>query len=74
MEVRDFVDVLHLEAEYLSLGALAWAACGLPPADLARLHLRVPLDMPTMKRRWLEAHERARGLVNGLPDQDVGCL
>ena len=30
-EVRDFVDVLHLHAAYLSLGALAWAACGKDP-------------------------------------------
>ncbi|MXZ71987.1 MAG: hypothetical protein F4Z04_10885 [Acidobacteria bacterium] len=27
-EIRDFVDVLHLDDTYLSLGALAWAACG----------------------------------------------
>ena len=31
VEVRDFVDVLHLDAEYLSLGALAWAGCGKDP-------------------------------------------
>jgi len=30
-EVRDFVDVLHLHATYLSLGAMAWAACGKDP-------------------------------------------
>jgi hypothetical protein len=30
-EIRDFVDVLHLEDTYLSLGALAWAACGKDP-------------------------------------------
>ena len=30
-EARDFVDVLHLDAAYLSLGALAWAACGKDP-------------------------------------------
>lgn len=30
-EVRDFVDVLDLHASYLSLGALAWAACGKDP-------------------------------------------
>ena len=30
-EIRDFVDVLHLHATYLSLGALAWAACGKDP-------------------------------------------
>ena len=30
-EVRDFVDILHLHETYLSLGALAWAACGKDP-------------------------------------------
>ncbi len=30
-EIRDFVDVLHLHDTYLSLGALAWAACGQDP-------------------------------------------
>lgn len=30
-EVRDFVDILHLHHTYLSLGALAWAACGKDP-------------------------------------------
>ena len=93
VEVRDFVDVLHLDAEYLSLGALAWAACGKDPgftpdflldhaaahtayrpADLARLHLRVPMELPTMKRQWLKALDRARALVNRLPDLDMGCL
>ena len=30
-EIRDFVDVLHLDGSYLPLGALAWAACGKDP-------------------------------------------
>jgi hypothetical protein len=30
-EVRDFVDILHLHDNYLSLGTLAWAACGKDP-------------------------------------------
>ncbi len=30
-EIRDFVDVLHLDATHLPLGALAWAACGKDP-------------------------------------------
>jgi len=30
-EVRDFVDVIHLQETYLPLGALAWAACGKDP-------------------------------------------
>jgi hypothetical protein len=30
-EIRDFVDVLHLRKTYLSLGSMAWAACGKDP-------------------------------------------
>jgi len=30
-EVRDFVDVLHLHAAYVSLGTMTWAACGKDP-------------------------------------------
>ena len=29
--VRDFVDILYLHRHYLSLGAIAWAACGKDP-------------------------------------------
>lgn len=29
--MRDIVDVIHLHETYLSLGALAWAACGKDP-------------------------------------------
>ena len=92
-EIRDFVDVLHLDETYLSLGALAWAACGKDPgytpdfllehaarhaaytqADLDRLALRQPLELGTLKRRWLAAIERARTLVAELPAAEVGCL
>jgi hypothetical protein len=27
-EIRDFLDILYLDASYLSLGAILWAACG----------------------------------------------
>ena len=30
-EIRDFVDILHLNDNYLSIGAMAWAACGKDP-------------------------------------------
>ena len=30
-EIRDFVDALYLHESYLSLGAMAWAACGKDP-------------------------------------------
>jgi hypothetical protein len=92
-EVRDFVDVLHLHETYLTLGTLAWAACGkdpgftpeflldqagrhtaYTPADLDRLHLRVPLDLRELKRKWLTALDGARRLTNALPPDEIGCL
>jgi hypothetical protein len=46
-EFRDFLDVVYLDASYLSLGALAWAACGKDAGytpsllvDLANRHTR----------------------------------
>lgn len=30
-EARDFVDIIHLHRSYLTLGAMAWAACGKDP-------------------------------------------
>lgn len=30
-EIRDYVDILYLDNVYLSLGAMAWAACGKDP-------------------------------------------
>ncbi len=38
-EIRDFVDVLHLHATYLSLGAMSWAACGKDPGFTPELLL-----------------------------------
>lgn len=50
-EVRDFVDILHLHQTYLSVGALAWAACGKDPGyspafllDHAGRHVRYSQD------------------------------
>jgi len=92
-EIRDFVDILYLHEARLSLGALAWAACGKDPgftpellldnlgrhaahtqADLDRLSLRQPLDLKTLKRKWLAALDDARMLLAALPPQDIGCL
>ncbi|MCH7227079.1 nucleotidyl transferase AbiEii/AbiGii toxin family protein [Haloferula sp. A504] len=92
-EVRDFVDVLHLHETYLSLGALAWAACGkdagftpdflleqvarhsaYTQADLDRLQLREPLDIRSLKKKWLAMLETSRELVRALPAEDMGCL
>lgn len=92
-EVRDFVDILHLHQTSLSVGTLAWAACGKDPGyspaflldhagrhvrysqdDLNRLHLREPLGVSDLKRQWLAAVEQAHGLIEALPEADVGCL
>jgi hypothetical protein len=50
-EVRDFVDLLHLHRTQLSVGALAWAACGKDPGytpafllDHASRHVRYSQD------------------------------
>jgi hypothetical protein len=92
-EVRDFVDILYLHSHCLSLGALAWAACGKDPgftpgfllqqanrhiaytqADVDRLQLKSPLDLPTLKKKWIAARESAEQLVAVLPPDELGCL
>ncbi|MBT3192887.1 MAG: nucleotidyl transferase AbiEii/AbiGii toxin family protein [Verrucomicrobia bacterium] len=92
-EIRDLFDVLHLHDTYLSLGAMAWAACGKDPgftpaflldhasrhtaytqADLDRLSLREPLELATLKQRWLVGMDEAQTLVESLPPEEVGCL
>jgi hypothetical protein len=92
-EIRDLVDVVYLHETRLSLGTLAWAACGKDPgftpeflldqaarhtaytqADLDRLHLRSPLGLRDLKRKWLAALAEARSLVHALPPDEIGCL
>jgi hypothetical protein len=50
-EFRDFLDILYLNDSYLSLGAIAWAACGKDPGytpslllDMANRHIRFQDD------------------------------
>jgi hypothetical protein len=43
-------------------------------ADVDRLSLRDPLDLKSMKKRWLQALEDARQLTETLPPDEVGCL
>ena len=43
-------------------------------ADLDRLRLRQPLDLRSLKRKWLKALEEARELVDALPPGEVGML
>jgi len=92
-EVRDFVDILYIHDSQLSVGALAWAACGKDPGyspaflldhagrhvsytqeQVDQLDLREPLDVRDLKQQWLSAVEQAHGLVEALPEEDLGCL
>ena len=43
-------------------------------ADVDRLSLREPLDVRALKRKWLQALEEARELVEALPPGEVGML
>ncbi len=59
-EVRDYVDVLHLDKTYLSLGALAWAGCGKDPgftpeflldhASRHTMHTQTDIDRLNLRR------------------------
>ena len=43
-------------------------------ADVDRLSLREPLDVRALKKKWLQALEEARDLVDALPPGEVGML
>jgi hypothetical protein len=43
-------------------------------ADLDRLDLRLPLDITSLKRSWLETLSEARNLIAALPAEEIGCL
>ena len=43
-------------------------------ADVDRLSLRDPLDVRSLKRKWLRALEESRALVGALPPGEVGML
>jgi hypothetical protein len=43
-------------------------------ADLDRLSLREPLDLRSLKKKWLKALEGAQQLIDALPTDEVGCL
>jgi hypothetical protein len=46
----------------------------LQPADLARLDLAGPMDLPTIKRSWLAALDEAEAFVRRRPPAEAGCL
>lgn len=44
------------------------------PEDFARLALTEPVDLPALKRRWLEALERAEVFLRSRDPDEAGCL
>ena len=44
------------------------------PEDFARLHVREPLDLTELKRRWLDALHQAEAFVTSRPPEELGCL
>jgi hypothetical protein len=58
-EIRDFLDILHLDHEYLSLGAIMWAACGKDQGFTPDLLL----DQTNRHSRYQEADLTAENLV-----------
>ena len=46
----------------------------LHPEDFARLRLTGPIDLPSLKTRWLQALAEADLFVRSRPADEVGCL
>jgi len=46
----------------------------LRPEDLARLRLAAPVDLPSLKVRWLDALERAETFIESAAPDELGCL
>ncbi len=65
-EARDFVDAIHLDATYVSLGALAWAAAGKDEG----LNPRLILDLADRFARYRQVDIDALHLASplGLPE------
>lgn len=44
------------------------------PEDFRRLHLTAPVDLPSLKTRWLAALDDAEAFVRRRPPDEAGCL
>ena len=61
-EIRDFLDLLYLDRSYLSVAALAWAACGKDPGYTPPLLL----DLMNRHARFQESDLRGENLARPL--------
>jgi Nucleotidyl transferase AbiEii toxin, Type IV TA system len=73
-EIRDFLDILQLDREYLSLGAIVWAACGKDEGYTPALIL----DLTNRHARYQESDLRGENLVRpvdlkGLKEQWIAA-
>jgi hypothetical protein len=66
-EIRDFLDILYLDAGYLSFGALAWAACGKDAGYTPSLLL----DMANRHVSYQESDLLGESLVRPLDLKDL---
>jgi hypothetical protein len=44
------------------------------PEDFVRLHLAQPVDLVSLKTRWLAALEQCEAFIKTRPGTEVGCL
>jgi hypothetical protein len=73
-EIRDFLDILQLDREYLSLGAIIWAACGKDEGYTPALIL----DLTNRHARYQESDLKGENLVRpadlkGLKEQWIAA-
>lgn len=58
-EIRDFLDILQLDRQYLSLGAITWAACGKDEGYTPALIL----DLTNRHARYQDSDLKGENLV-----------
>ncbi len=92
-EPRDFLDILYLHKNVLSLGALLWSAAGKDPGmnpamllellkrkgritkeEIARLDLRVDVNLEKIHLEWKQALKEAGVWIRQRPPEEAGCL
>jgi len=44
------------------------------PDDFEKLHLSEPIDLQSLKTKWIEALDQAEAFIDHRPSQEMGCL
>jgi hypothetical protein len=66
-EIRDFLDILQLDQDYLSLGAIMWAACGKDPGFTPDLLL----DQTNRHSRYQESDLKGENLARAVDIREL---